>query len=374
MEAWILDQNGETVAMLDTFESFIWTDRYRGYGDFEIYMPVDTSALGYLQEGNYLVTKNSERMMVIEDIQVETDAEDGNHLTVTGRSLESLLERRVIWGYTVLQGNFQNAVRRLLNENVISPSNKNRIIPNFTFKASTDETITDFTIDTQFLGENLYDTILSLCEEADIGFRVLPDGKGGFIFELYTGTDRSYNQTDRPWVVFSPQYENMLSSNYLESSKNLKTVSLVAGEGDGAERFLAEALNSDGGGSGLSRREMFTDASDVSKQLEAASTDEDGNTTEATYMTDVEYRRQLKSKGREDLAKSENSVTRSFEGEIDGTRQFIYKKDFDIGDIVQVVNEYGLAGTVRVSEIVITHDENGETITPTFTSTDTTDT
>ena len=172
MEAWILDQNAASLAVLDTFQSFIWTDRYRGYGDFEIYMPAETSALSYLKEGNYLVTKDSDRMMIIEDIQVDTDAENGNHLTVTGRSLESILCRRVIWGYKVLNGNFQDAIRTLLNENVIAPSNSKRKIPNFVFRASTDTRITGLTVDTQFLGENLYDAILSLCEEKEIGFRV----------------------------------------------------------------------------------------------------------------------------------------------------------------------------------------------------------
>ena len=176
MEAWILDQNATSLAVLDTFQSFIWTDRYRGYGDFEIYMPAETSALSYLKEGNYLVTKDSDRMMIIEDIQVDTDAENRNHLTVTGRSLESILCRRVIWGYKVLNGNFQDAIRTLLNENVIAPSNSKRKIPNFVFRASTDTRITGLTVDTQFLGENLYDAILSLCEEKEIGFRVLPDG------------------------------------------------------------------------------------------------------------------------------------------------------------------------------------------------------
>lgn len=373
MEAWILDQNAASLAVLDTFQSFIWTDRYRGYGDFEIYMPAETSVLSYLKEGNYLVTKDSDRMMIIEDIQVDTDAENGNHLIVTGRSLESILCRRVIWGYKVLNGNFQDAIRTLLNENVIAPSNSKRKIPNFVFRVSTDTRITGLTVDTQFLGENLYDAILSLCEEKEIGFRVLPDGSGGFLFELYVGEDRSYAQSDHPWVIFSPDFENILSSNYLESSKNLRTVSLVGGEGEGAERVLSEATDDDGGGTGLSRREMFTDAAGVSKLLESSYVDDEGNTVEATYMTDAEYDEQLKQKGKEELAKSENSVTKSFEGEIDGSRQFVYKKDFNIGDVVQVVNEYGQEATSRVTEIVISQDENGESLNPTFTSTEKTD-
>ncbi len=160
----------------------------------------------------------------------------------------------------------------------------------------------------------------------EIGFRVLPDGSGGFVFELYVGEDRSYAQSNHPWVIFSPNFENILSSNYLESSKNLRTVSLVGGEGEGAERVLSEATDDDGGGTGLSRREMFTDAAGVSKLLESSYVDDEGNTVEATYMTDAEYDEQLKQKGKEELAKSENSVTKSFEGEIDGSRQFVYKR------------------------------------------------
>ena len=67
------------------------------------------------------------------------------------------------------------------------------------------------------------------------------------------------------------------------------------------------------------------------------------------------------------------TVSKSFEGEIDGSRQFVYKKDFNIGDVVQVVNEYGQEATSRVTEIVISQDENGESLNPTFTSTEKTD-
>ena len=79
--------------MLDKFESFIWTDRFRGYGDFEIYMPVETAALGFLKQDHYLQIQSSDRMMIIEELQTDTNAEEGNHLTVTGRSLESILEQ-----------------------------------------------------------------------------------------------------------------------------------------------------------------------------------------------------------------------------------------------------------------------------------------
>lgn len=370
MEALILDKSYATTAVLDKFESFIWTDRFRGYGDFEIYMPVETAALGFLKQDCYLQIQSSDRMMIIEELQADTNAEEGNHLTVTGRSLESILERRVVAAYTVLTGNFQNGVQKLLNENAINPSNSKRKIPGLIFRASTDSAITELTLDTQFLGETLYEAINTLCEEKDIGWRVLPYGDGGFVFELYAGKDRSYDQTALPPVVFSPSFENMLSSNYLETKKSLKTAAFVGGSGEGSERTITEVTDDDGGGSGLDRRELFVDAAGVSKPN--VETDEDmseGEIADLEEAANSEYITQLQAKGKEAMA--ETKVTKAFEGEIDATRQFVYGKDFTIGDLVQVVNEYGMEAKSRVSELIQSQDVNGESIHPTFTSIET---
>lgn len=355
MEALILDKNYDTLAVLDNFISFIWTDRYQGYGDFQVVMPVDLDILEFLKQDNYLMLPNSDRYMIVESIQTETDVEEGNKLTVTGRSLESILERRVIAAYTVLTGSLQDGIQQLLNENAISPSNSNRKIPGLIFRASTDPIITALTIDAQYLGEGLYDTILELCTEHDIGFRILPYGTGGFVFELYAGKDRSYEQETLPPVVFSPSFENLLTSNYLESKKALKTAAVVAGEGEGAERKIIEATDESGGGSGLDRRETFVDASGVS-----SSDGTEEGIPEATYLA------QLQAKGTEALA--ETKVTKAFEGEIDASRQFAYGEDFFVGDVVQIKNEYGMEAKARVAELVLSQEEAGEAIYPTFTS------
>lgn len=98
MELLVLNTAFESIAVVDTYESLIWTDRYNAYGDFEIFFAMDTSLLEYLKEDNYLWLKESEHCMIIEEIKIDSDTEDGNHLIVTGRSLESILERRIILG------------------------------------------------------------------------------------------------------------------------------------------------------------------------------------------------------------------------------------------------------------------------------------
>lgn len=129
MELLVLNTDFESVAVIDTYESMIWTDRYNAYGDFEIFFAMDTQLLQYLKEDYYLWLKDSEHCMIIEDIKINADTEEGNHLIITGRSLESILERRIIWGQRIFNGNLQNGIQTMLNECIISPSIADRKFP-----------------------------------------------------------------------------------------------------------------------------------------------------------------------------------------------------------------------------------------------------
>ena len=127
MELLVLNTTFESIAVVDTYESLIWTDRYNAYGDFEIFFAMDTGLLEYLKEDNYLWLKESEHCMIIEEIKIDSDTEDGNHLIVTGRSLESILERRIIWGQRIFSGNFQNAIQTMLNDFCAKQREQNKV-------------------------------------------------------------------------------------------------------------------------------------------------------------------------------------------------------------------------------------------------------
>lgn len=286
--------------------------------------------------------------MVIEKIQINSDVEDGNIITVTGRSLESILDRRIIWGQKTLSGNLQNGIKALLDENVISPSKENRKIDRFVFEESSDTTITEMTIEAQYTGDNLYDVICDICSDRGIGFKVTLNDENKFAFKLYAGVDRSYDQEKVPYVIFSPKYDNMLSSNYLESKSALKNVTLVGGEGEGSARRYTAVGNS----AGLDRREMFTDARDISSDVDGKK------------LSDSEYISQLRQRGSEDLSEYMDIV--SFEGQAETSQLFVYGKDFFTGDIVQIVDEYGHEAKSRVIEMVVSDNEEGYSAYPTF--------
>lgn len=356
MELLVLDNSLKAVAMADMFESIIWTERYSGYGEFELYTSMDYGICNEFQLGYYLWNKETTQVMIIEEIKIDADVENGSHLTIAGRSLESILERRIVWSQTVLNGNLQNAIKKLLDENIISPSDQARRVPNMIFEPSKDSRITGLIVDAQFAGDNLYDAVKKLCDAENIGFRITLSDDNQFVFGLYMGADRSYDQFENPYVIFSPKFENIINSNYLESDKTLKTVTLVAGEGEGAERKTAIVSVPTGSGFGLDRRELYTDARDISSK-----------TADGT-LSDSEYMSHLIKKGKEQLL--ENTVTKTFEGEIETTRMFRYGEDFYKGDIVQLANEYGNESRVRITEMVWSQGTDGTSVYPTFVNVD----
>lgn len=351
MELLVLDTEFKSSDTLDIFESLIWTDRYFECGDFEIYTPAESEIMKMLPKGYYLYLKESEHIMIIEDVEIETDAEEGAHLKITGRSLESILDRRIIWGQAILSGSLQDGIKKLLNENAISPSDENRKIPNFSFQESDDVRIKALTLEAQYYGDNLYDAIVDICKNVGVGFKITLNGTN-LVFSLYMGDDRSYSQTENPYVVFSPGFDNLMNSNYIESTRTLKNVTLVAGEGEGSDRKTTTVYLGSSAASGLDRRELFTDASGVSKTVEGGT------------LSDTEYLSQLAQKGNEEL--SNNTETVSFEGEVDISATYTYDEDYFLGDIVQVGNEFGNEARCRITEFVRSQDETGNEYYPTF--------
>lgn len=378
MEFMVLDKNYDGITMIDTFTSAIWTVRYDEAGNFEIYTPVRLDYIQAMQIGNYLWNRDSDRLMVIETVEIETDAEEGPQLIVTGRSLESILDRRIVTSSQNFSGNLQSVLFAIIQNEVIS-SGGTRRIPGFSLKTSSDSRITSISIsELSIRGENVYDVVCSLCQANKVGWRILPKGAGGFEFELYVGVDRSYAQSVNPYVTFSPSFENLLNSNYIKSFKSYKNSIYAVGTYQ-KEVILQNKYKDDNGEwvveeqttyeeaevvtwqysetatpSGLARREMFIDNGGVNDGEQGGE-----------YAT---WNAVNKEKAIAELG--EHQTTTAFEGELEATRQYIYREDFNIGDIVQVENEFGITGTVYISEIVFSQDANGITITPTFTSTE----
>lgn len=354
MDIQVMNDQFETIHIVDSYKSMIWTDRYRQAGDFELYTEVGGETLKYVTKDRYLSIKDSDHTMIVSDLEILSDRDLGNYIKITGSSLEKIPDRRIVWGQRVLNTTFQNGIKTLLNENIISPSDADRKIPNFIFDESTDERITKLLMDTQYTGDNLYDVIVEGCADNDLGYKIILNNQNQFVFSLYAGVDRSYDQTTNPYVIFSPKYENLVNSNYYESNADLKTITLIAGEGEGANRVYTTYSSSSE--TGLARRELFTDARDLQSTYYE-------NGTEHT-IPQSQYIANMQSRGKTKL--DECTAIKTFEGEVEPYNSFVYKKDYDLGDIVQIENEYEFLGTARITEVVASQDESGYSLHPTF--------
>lgn len=355
MDITIYNTSFSAVGILDNAESFIWVDKYDEEGTFELYTKYDPTIEALFLPDYYLKIKESDRTMIIEGVHIKDDVELGPKLIITGRSLESILDRRIILRQITIDTSLQSGILALLNAEVISGLYPERNFPNFIFSSSSDPLVTGLTLKAQYYSEYLLDVIKYLCHQGGIGFKVILNSSNQFVFSLYAGKDRSYSQSTNPYVIFSPEFDNLLRSEYLYTKRYLKTYALVSGDPTVAGSGLPiRAQSFTGVQTGLDRREMFVDASDMSKFLWNSSTE----------IPDLEYQNQLKQRGDEELAIRQELTI--FDGEIDLINSYKYGVDFFLGDIIQMKDAYGHFGRRQIMEMTFSENISGRSIYPTL--------
>lgn len=343
---YLLDNNLNFICPIEKYKSMIWATRYYKSGDFELYMPATVEMIRAIKK-DYLIVRDDDftQAMIVQNIQITTDVEEGNYLIVTGKSLKSILSRRIIWKQTILNDTVEAGIRQLVTENIIRPVIAERKIENFILGAELG--ITD-KLQKQFTGDNLEDAISEICIGHGLGYDVLLDlDEKQFIFILFKGCDRSDRQTINSQVVFSNEYENLLSTNYLLSTNTFKNVALVAGEGEGINRKTTVV----GTASGMNRHELFVDSRDTSTNAE-----ED--------ITDEEYAALLREEGY--AALNENSIVENIEGDLEANHTWKYNRDYFLGDVVGVIDEYGHALYPQITEVIESEDDMGKNLVVTF--------
>ncbi len=348
MDIYVLNKQTAIIGIISNFQSVIWNMQYFGPGDFELITAANDNNLELLEIGNYLVRETDRsntiynNVMVIESKEIKYDPESGWVLTITGKGLKNILSRRIVWSQINLSGTVEDAIRKVITDNVISPDNTNRAIQNFQLAPKlnlTDEA------EIQLLGENIAEWLENVCTQYGYGWDIFIQNNK-YVFKLYVGKNRSYNQSEVMPVVFSPKYDNLYSSKYSYSLENYGNAGLVGGEGDGINQKSAAV----GSGSGLDRYEIYINGSDVSSNGE--------------IITLETYLQMLESYGNEQLAVIQK--TQSFEGEIEPNGMYKLNQDYFLGDIVQIENEKGISAAPRIIEIIYSEDANGVSIVPTF--------
>lgn len=354
---YVLDQELNLQGIIDDYVSIIWRPAYYDIGDFEIYVNATDKAISLLKENRYVVRSSDisvdngiatyKKVMIIKNLQLTTDIENGDFLCVTGRELKFLLHQRIVWGQTTLRNDTaEYGIRRLIGSNALHPVEPTRTIPNMQFaepKGFTEP------IEKQVSNVQLDEAVIEICKTYGYGWDIYITGNK-LTVEIYKGVDRSYNQTERPYVVFSDDFENLFETEYVYESENYANMTLVGGEGEGLDRIYAYVNNDV---SGLERYETFTDARDISQNLDS----------EDEAISYEDYLLLLDERGRENLTKL--TIAEGFSGEVVDVA-FKYGEDFFIGDVVTVINKYGIQKNVRVLSAIESEGEDGVKLLPQF--------
>lgn len=334
----VFDQMGD----ISQYTSLMWPDTFNGYTTFELWASITDNNAELLKQGNVIWT-GGENAAVIEIIKAVINKEGEEEFDVKGRTLEKYLTDRIVWGVYSSKGFTSTIMYDLVDKNCINPSDTNRKIR--WLENSVDTKVGKEISQYQKTGGEIYDALVSLAADGDIGFSIIFDPRRKkLIFEVRAGVDRTYgNEDGNDPVVFSADLEDILSSSYYSNDQDKKTMVMVQGEDKGAARKTV--LVGEIEGKGFNRRELYVDARDLQSELYG----DDGSTT---TLTEEQYLSTLAQRGDEKLA--EHVVTETFETQIRqfGDVQYEFGKDYVKGDKVTVIDErLGISVSARITEV-----------------------
>lgn len=370
LEAMVLDKNFRNVFILDAYQSFIWTDKYQSYGDFEFYSSPTPEIIEFIQKDYYIWLRDSEHAMIVDTIELNTDIDAGDNIRITGKSLETILNRRVLIDQSISSPSdedLQTYIEKIFKKCFGSEAEESRRIPNFIFEKNPDLDPKNFPEDKRFLatgdffGNDFYTIVETLCKANDLGFKVILEERmvqdvltNCFVFSFYNGVDRSYDQDTNTYVAFSSNYGNLLSSAYCSSYANYKNFAYchyektTSSEGSSSSiHYMKSSYLGSESPIGLYRRETFVSGS--------ISSDNDTNADPSSLLIQQATD-----------ALKETEITEAFDGEVDPYGQYQYGRDFLVGDIVQIADHNGYGGKTRVTAITFSSDSSGDKIYPTF--------
>ena len=347
-------------AVCDSFSSLLWDIEYYKCGAFEVYIAASPRNIEIFQTGRIVGRDDDkEHFGLIESVELETDAEDGDYLIIKGRFLMCLLERRIIYptfNFTKLVS-YSRIVMNVVQYNACTSGI--RKIPGLSLE-NTSGTCWDTETKLQVSYDNLMEWVYTICEKiggtANIRLSKIDNEQYEMVFKLSQGTDRSILQEVNPHIIFSDRYNNLLSFTYFTDTSVKKNYAYVLGKGEGEKRKRTTYFEGTEPSS-LDRYEVYVDAKDIS--------DEEQENGETKPLSEEEYSELLKEKGKQSLV----PITMKSESQIAvQSTQFQYGVDYFVGDFVTVEHHrFGIRqNKIQLVGMIESFDRNGKNLTPTF--------
>lgn len=360
MEVYILNDSFQRDTVVDRFESCIWTERYSAFGDFQLVMHSTIQSRSLLQKGLRLAMNKSRRVMQIENVEDKDDSEGRSLLTVSGRSLESIMTKRSTRSATILSGGAiteswesvgtpgaiaRNLFDRFFRTNPDIVADRIPFIQSPTTTLYPADTILEPTdsITAVIQNSQVYDRIKEICDAYGLGFRLYrgPDNLKLY-FNVYAGSDRTSTQVTLPAVIFSPDLENLSNTSEFSSIEEEMNIAYVYGKD---KTVVVYGAGVDPSISGFDRKVLTVQATDIV-----------GTTSTAIAA--------LEQKGREELSKYK--PLQALDGELPQTSRYVYDVDYSLGDLIELRNDEGSTQRMRVTEQIFVDDAQGERSYPTL--------
>ena len=343
--------------LIDTFQSLIWTERYREWGEFELKTANISRTMLDLPLGSMVTLLETREVMFVETHEIDED-EDGAILTVTGRSFETFMENRVarpIGGEILYSSTDKsldwvpnnglpdvasNTAGLMIQERMINTSLYGQNVPNFQvyITAATRANVSR-TIPIK-LG-NLYERVIDVLKMDDLGVRnnrPVPGSTPEMSMLIYDGTDRTAT------VVLSTS-----AGHFQRRRKYLKSIRDYKNSAWGFSYYNHHVSHATGAGSltGLDRRFGVVDATDIKTT--------NPTVTDPTLLP-----------GRNHTYLGEHKKTNLFDGTVSPNIPYKYPANYDLGDTIKVIGDYGISHDMLVDGFTRVHDEKGEIGWPTL--------
>lgn len=405
--------------IIDDYFSFIWTDRFNTVGDFEMILPFTkkNSDLCTIGDNDVIVTCNlSSRAMIIENVIIQISPESGKQIKISGRSYESILDRRVVADsifYTddyysdnkvsqafndILKKTFgANRNIQVLNKSnnfdpgntvykygsnktnyiyVALPSTGSKTVSRtqdylgFEIRDNSKKDIWNCHINIDATGKSFLELIEEFCKAK------------GFGYKLVNGTVVLYATRENNDYIFSVSNDNLVSAEYMVSSENYKNVAFV--EGDEYKKAAKVQTVQEGQ---MLLMESEEDSKAINYRVQVQKGDPKGLNRREIYIksskskgdnTNRKYCARLSAEGMANLANQSKMKKQASCEVMKNVYIDFYGKSFDLGDIVTVelegiydpldktgnINGAKITDKMVVDQFTISHSESGLELYP----------
>ena len=359
----VIDRNFALKAQIDIYTSFMLNRRWQSVGDWQLVLPATAKGADKLTVGNIIILgADGHRSGYIESVSAVED-DRGVTLTVKGKTLQGLAAQRITlpdndeynYGYDNVPPltdteinptpiSAETILKTYAARHLTECADEKRRIPALVIAA--DKHRGRSAVWSSRL-EQLSAVFQDVSEYCDCGWEIYADiPNKQFVFDIVTGSDRSYSQSQESRVMFSKDFDNILSCSYDNDISGLRNLGYAGGAGEGVDRTILKVTPGENEPEGWERREVFIDCG----QLEVVETD--------TAMSLAD----------EGLHKMKSyTKTEAMTAAVADTASFAYLKKWDLGDKVTVVSKtIGVQFDTRITAVTERYEGGSSGIDVTF--------